>query len=514
MEAIRRFFAIVLADARQRWRAPRLTSCLLILVAVTWFCFPAVNAGYRVLGVGHYRVAYGSAWFGMVVAMLMTWLTLLGFFLVRGTLTRDIETRCWQLLVATPLSRTSYLLAKWTSHLVVLVAIAIGMLAMAAIALTVRAPGSAFEPMQLLLPTLVLGLPALAICALCAVLFDLVPMLRRTLGNALYVVLWFGMLVSGSIGGLDQGHSAIRIGDVHGISVFKRGLANVTAEQGIAVNSQHTCLLCGSAATEATPIAWKSWSPASADLLGRLFWMLLPLPALALAARGLDRAAASSAHAQGGKAARRLNWLRFLLSPLQRRSGSALVSLELQHALRERPLWVWAALLIAWGVQLSAAPTTASLVVIAAWALFLPVFSHAALREREFATATVVFSSVGATSRLIRVRILGLLLIGAACAAPALMRFAMVEPQLSLALLSVIVSLVAWSLALGSLSRSARPFELLFLVGALLALNGVGALDVSIAPGSTLLAHIVLLPLALLLLAFAWPRMSRAAGSA
>ena len=56
--------------------------------------------------------------------------------------------------------------------------------------------------------------------------------------------------------------------------------------------------------------------------------------------------------------------------------------------------------------------------------------------------------------------------------------------------------------------------RLLFLVGALLALNGVGALDVSIAPGSTLLAHIVLLPLALLLLAFAWPRMSRVAGAA
>lgn len=514
MEALRRFFAIVLADGRQRWRTPRLATCLLVLVALTWLCFPAANAGYRVLGVGHFRVAYSSAWVGMVVAMLMTWLSLLGFFLVRGTLTRDIETRCWQLLVATPLSRASYLLAKWVSHVLVLMVIMIGMLAMAVLALTVRAPSSAFDLAQLLLPSLVLGLPALAICALCAVVFDLVPMLRRTLGNALYVVLWIGMLVSGSVGGNQPGHAPVRVGDVHGISVFKRDLAKTTVEQGIAVDTGGICLLCGNAATEKAPILWTHWLPDRADLLGRLFWLLLPLPVLALAARGLDRAAASAANAQGRHAVRRLAWLRLLLLPLQRGSGSALVSLELQHGLRERPLWVWGALLVAWATQIFAAPTAAGLAVIAAWALFLPLLSHAALREREFATAAVVFSSAGAASRLLRVRMLGLLLIATACAAPALTRFAMVDPLLCLAMISVIGSLAAWSLALGAATGSARPFELLFLLGALLALNGVAAIDASIAPAATLLVHIALLPFALLLLAFAWARSSRVAGSA
>ena len=514
MQALRRFFAIVRADGRQRWRAPRLAVGLLILVALTWFCFPAADAHYRVLGLGHFRVAYSSAWVGMVVAMLMTWLSLLGFFLVRGTLTRDIETRCWELLVATPLSRPGYLLAKWVSHLLVLVAIALGMLAMATLALTVRAPAAPIEPLQLLLPVLVLGLPALGICALCAVLFDLAPMLRRTLGNALYVVLWIGMLASGAVGGNAPVPAQVGVGDVHGIAVFKRDLATVTAAQGIDAKAQHICLFCGSAASEAAPILWTHWSPAPTDLLGRLFWMLLPLPALVLAARGLDRAARTTARTPARRSARRLAWLQFLLAPLQRKSASTLVSLELQHALRQRPLWVWAALLIAWATQLFATPSTASIAVMGAWALFLPVFSHAALREREFATAAVVFSSVGATSRLLRVRMLGLLLIGAACAAPALLRFAMVEPLLCLTVLSLIVSLAAWSLALGALSGSARLFELLFLLGALLALNGVGVLDASIAPVTTLLVHIALLPLALLLLAFAWARSSRVSASA
>jgi hypothetical protein len=508
MEALRRFFAIVLADARQRWRAPRLASCVLILVALTWFCFPAADAHYRVLGIGHFRVAYSSAWAGMVVAMLMTWLSLLGFFLVRGTLTRDIETHCWELLVATPLSRPGYLFAKWTSHLLVLVAIALGMLVMAAFALAVRVPGAPIDPLQLLLPALVLGLPALAIAALCAVLFDLVPMLRRTLGNALYAVLWIGMLAAGAAGSKQQVEAPVRIGDVHGITVFERDLAKLTATQGIDDDTQHICLLCGSAASEAAPLVWARWSPAPADLIDRLFWLLLPLPALALAARGLDRAARSTTRTQTRRTARRLGWLQFLLSPLQGRNASALLSLELQQGLRERPLWIWAALLAAWAVQLFATTNTASIAVIAAWALLLPLFSHAALREREFATAAVVFSSVGARSRLLRVRLLGLLLIGVVCAAPALARFAAIESMLCVTLLGLIVSLAVWALALASLTGSARPFELLFLLGALFALNGVPALDASIAPLPTLLVHLALLPPALILLAFAWARSS------
>jgi hypothetical protein len=510
MAAMRRFFAIVLADARQRWRAPRLRAWLLILVAATWFCFPAADAGYRVLGIGAYRPAYSSAWAGMVVAMLMSWLSLLGFYLVRGTLTRDLETRCWELLVATPLSRASYLLAKWASHLLVLFAVAGGMLLVAAVAVVVRAETPALEPLALIKPLLLLGLPALAVCASCAVLFDLVPMLRRTLGNVLYVVLWVGMLASASLAGGAAPAAAVRIGDVHGIAVFKRDLVAAAAEQGLDASRQRVCLLCGSAASAAAPIAWQRWTPASADVAGRAFWLLLPIPLLALAARGLDRAAAATPSvARGHRGVRRLRWLRFLLAPLQRRAGSALVALELQHALRERSLWAWAALLLLWGVQAVAPPALASLAVIGAWALFLPVFSRAALREQEFATAALIFSSVGAATRLLRVRGLLLLLLGGACAAPGIARFALAQPMLCFALLGLVVSLAVWALALGALTGSARPFELLFALGALLALNGVGAIDASVAPGATLLAHAASLPLALLLLGFAWPRASR-----
>lgn len=514
MEAMRRFFAIVLADARQRWRSPRLGMSLVALAAAAWFCVPAEDAGYRVLGIGAARADYSSAWVGMVVAMLMSLLSLVGFFIVRGTLARDIESRCWQLLVATPLSRTGYLLAKWASHLLVLIAMALCMLATAAVALWVRTRNPDIDIAQLALPLLVLGVPALGMCALWAVVFDLVPALRRTLGNALYVLLWVGTLASASLVARDA-QQAVRIGEVHGISVFKRDVMAAAVAQRVDADAQRMCLLCGSAASADTPLTWTRWTPAPADLAGRLLWLLLPLPVLALCARGLDRAAASvvTRTARRGTV-RRLRWLGRMLQPLTHLRDGALVSLELQHVLRERTLPAWLALLVAWGVQLFATPSLAGLAVIGAYAVFLPAFSHAALRERESATAPVVFSSVSALSRLLKVRAFGLLLIGVACTAPSLLRFAASAPVIALALLVLAASLAVWALALGALTGSARPFELLFVAGGLLALNGVGALDVSVAPALTLQAHAALLPVALFLLLFAWPRAGRAACTA
>src|SRR5690606_25324984 len=86
----------------------------------TWWLFPAADAGYVTVGVGNARGQYTSAWVGMVLGLLYSsMLSLFGFYIVRGTLARDFETRVWQLLVATPMTRPGYLLAKWSSHLCV-----------------------------------------------------------------------------------------------------------------------------------------------------------------------------------------------------------------------------------------------------------------------------------------------------------------------------------------------------------------------------------------------------------
>ena len=120
MDALRRFAAIVTADFRERSRSTRFWVVLGAMGIATWWLFPPAEAGYLTVGFGGARGLYNSAWVGMVLGLLYaSMVSLAGFYIVRGTLSRDFETRVWQLLVATPMTRPGYLLAKWSSHMLV-----------------------------------------------------------------------------------------------------------------------------------------------------------------------------------------------------------------------------------------------------------------------------------------------------------------------------------------------------------------------------------------------------------
>jgi hypothetical protein len=122
MGSLLRVFAILLADLRERMRTPRFWVVLGVMTIAAWWCFPPVDAGYSTLSlVDGARGRYSSGWMGMGLGLIYSslLLNLVGFYLVRGTLTRDFDTRVWQLLVATPMTRGGYLLAKWASHMAV-----------------------------------------------------------------------------------------------------------------------------------------------------------------------------------------------------------------------------------------------------------------------------------------------------------------------------------------------------------------------------------------------------------
>ena len=90
MSTLRAIGAILRADLQQRVRTPRFWFVVLGLGAFMWWCFPPVEADYLTVSVGEsLRGRYSSAWIGMVVALIYCpLLSLTGFYLVRGTVTR------------------------------------------------------------------------------------------------------------------------------------------------------------------------------------------------------------------------------------------------------------------------------------------------------------------------------------------------------------------------------------------------------------------------------------------
>ena len=513
--ALRRFLAILAADLRERTRSLRFWVVLGLVCVATWWSFPPSDAAYLTVSFGNgLRGAYSSAWIGMVLALFFgVLLSLVGFYLVRGTVVRDFETRAWQLLVATPMTRAGFLLAKWASHMVVFLAILAAGMAVGLVAQFVRAEDRAIDLWEMLKPIMWLAVPGLAVTAMFAVLFDVVPWLRRTGGNILYFFVWVTLL-SFSVANTDPGAGRkpadTFASDPAGTAVLLREMhrrlpADVVGAEGFGLNVGVNV----SRKREVRVFPWSEWSMRPGDMGGRVLWIAVALGGTLLAAPFLDRAAAHAARAgeRGGGGGLRLRWLDLLLRPAQRWRMGTLAAAELRGVLRARGRLWWLALAGLAALQVFGEGTGFAFGVLGAWLLSLDAFARLLLREREHGTGALVFVAPGATSRLLVARAATALALAWGATLPAMIRVGSTQPDVLLAIVLAGASLAAAGLALAALCRNPRPFELLAVGAAYVSLQGEPVLNVIAAPATTVAVHAVLLPVCAVVAVALWPRM-------
>ncbi|MEO6138418.1 MAG: ABC-2 transporter permease [Luteimonas sp.] len=347
MEALRRVFAIMLADLRERTRTQRFWVVLGLVGIATWLCFPAIDSGQLAVSIDDARGHYSSAWTGISLGLFYsTLLAWLGFYLVRGTVLRDFDTRVWQLLVATPMTRAGYLIAKWASHMAVFCCVIVVGLAVGVIAQVVRGEDRTFDLIELVKPVLVITLPALSLTAFFAIVFDMVPMLRRTGGNVLYFFVWL-LVFAGLTQAFDQGTHAANaqtMSDPAGFTLASHSFAQALGHQVPKLDFTKVSVTLGAGelgGIKGRPrlFEWTSWHVESAALVGRMFWLVLGMFLSAGLAPFLDRAAArTETTLTAGRAGRKLRWLDWLLRPLEHGAIGSLVAAELRLALRSRSL--------------------------------------------------------------------------------------------------------------------------------------------------------------------------------
>lgn len=517
MDALRRFSAIVLADLRERSRSTRFWVVLGLVGLATWACFPAIKSGRFAVGFGDdVRAAYSSAWVGLVLGLMYsTMLSLIGFYLVRGTLVRDFDTRVWQLLVATPMTRAGYLLAKWASHmtmfgLIMLVGLAVGVAVQ-----WVRAEDRAFDLLELLKPVVVIALPSLAFTAFFAVLFDLVPWLRRTAGNVLFFFTWLFVFVT--MGAMLDPHKVTSarntwLSDPSGIVMVMRDVATQLAQSAPWVKVSDINIGMSDHVATLHLFQWRAWPMHARDLAGRGLWVLLSVLGLVALAPTLDRAAArmrSAAAVQAANPGRRLAWLDRVLRPLGSTRFGLLLAAELKLVLRQRRAWWWLALAIAWGAQMSGQREAIGMGVIGAWLVSVDVFARAVLRERETGTGPLLFVAAGAARNLLLSRIGTALVLALLAVAPALLHLSAGDPVAACALLLAACNVAFAGLALGIACRNPRPFELLLVVLAYAGVQAQGPLSVVVNARGLLALHALALPLLVVIVVASWPRFAR-----
>jgi hypothetical protein len=191
MRALGVVFAIARADFLERVR--RYSYLITLLFAV--YLGYAAGTGRISLRLGDYRGTYTSAWIGAMVSLVATtFVSLVGFYIVKNAVDRDRQTRVGEILAGTPLTKVSYLLGKFFSNFAVLVSMVV-VLALAAVAMQLlAAEDRTFHAWALLSPFLFLALPAMAMTAAMALLFETFRFLRGGFGNVLWFFLWtFGL---------------------------------------------------------------------------------------------------------------------------------------------------------------------------------------------------------------------------------------------------------------------------------------------------------------------------------
>lgn len=198
MSALRIVHAIARADFLERVRRYSYLITLLFAVCLGY----AAGTGGISLRLGDYRGLYTSAWIGAMVALITTtFVSLVGFYIVKSAVDRDRQTGVGQILAGTPLTKVSYLLGKFLSNFAVLASMVV-VLALTAVAMQfLTAEDRAFHAGALLLPFLLLALPAMALTAATAVFFETFRFLRGGFGNVLWFFLWaFGISLPGLMG--------------------------------------------------------------------------------------------------------------------------------------------------------------------------------------------------------------------------------------------------------------------------------------------------------------------------
>lgn len=503
MSAARIVAAIAMADLRQRLRAPRTWAVLAALAFVSWWSFPPVDADYLTVSFGDgARARYSSAWIGLVIASIYgALLSLAGFYVVRGTVVRDFDTGVWQLLVATPMHRAGYVVAKWLSHLALFALMLAAGVAVGVAAQAVRGEVAAFDLVELLKPVVVIAVPALALTATFAVWFDLVPWLRRSAGSVVYFFAWV-FLMAGNVARGEGGWP----GDPQGMLAVERALsghagavAGGLGEGGLSVGTQ--------ALQGASPVLfdWTHWNVGAELLAARGFWFAVAALALLAATPLLDRFAA---HRGGARAAstegRALRGLDVLLAPLRGSAFGALASAEVRLALRPRRRRWFLAMAAVFAAQAFAPEKGLVAAILAGWLLSMDVFGRAVLREHDTRTGALVFTASGMRHRLLAARVLVGIGLAWAVTLPALARLSVQHPHAALAVLVAGASIALWGLALGALFRNARPFELVLVASAYVSVQGALVLNAFVDPAATLAGHAIALPVAGLVLAAAW----------
>jgi ABC-type transport system involved in multi-copper enzyme maturation permease subunit len=471
--------ALAMADFRDRARRPAFVVMLLAAAGLGYLAAPPTSTGYTMVKIGEFRGVYDSGYLGVMLAMAASlWLSLCGFYAIKNTIARDTATGVGQILAATPLSRAGYLLGKFLSNLMVLAAM-VGVLALTGLGvLLLRGESDGVDLVALWLPFPLLCLPFLAVAAAAALVFESVRPLRGAAGN---VVWFFGFLLLFLAGLGTTGLNTIGAGMQADLLAQHPGVVTeisigLTAEEGgldrfrwsgldvtTGLVAQQLGLLLVAVLAALLPALWftrfdpsRQHQPATRQT-----------PAETTTAGGAPPAKAAFAGTARPRTPVMLG-----------RPSLGLCAGELRVLLEGLPRWWWPGLLglnaVALAVPAGGGP---NVMLLLAWIWPVPLWSRLGSHTYEHDVHLLTGASAAPRRQLLAEWAAGAAVTALAGAGPLLRMLLDGDIPGAAAWLGGAAFIPALALLLGSLSRSARLFQLGYLMLWYAVFNGVPAVD-------------------------------------
>jgi hypothetical protein len=455
--------AIASADAAERMRR----FAFLVIVAAALYAgylfVPSAHASYSTVLINDHRGVYNAPYLGAATALLTSsFLSLFGFFFVRGSVRRDWELHVDAAVASSPVPRTHFLLGKWLSNLgVLLIVAAIAYLAAFGMQQWYGEARSV-NLVAYVLPFVVFTVPALAFVSAIAVVLDVLPLLRGIVGGVLYVMfIWMAML-AGPFQIQSNNPAQTTVLDPLGTTPI---VASFYASERAAFPNEkdHFDVDIGGGPVPKGGIqryryGGIAWTPLL--LAVRAAWLALSLLLVLAVSPLFDRYRRDSART--GKRTLTIDVSRIIPDIAPFRALRAEFGLLVNGA---NSWWMLGAIVLA--VATGATPPQIAADFILPVALIWPLerISTLGAREHQHEVFDILAATPGFTLRNIAMQwIAGTLLSTLIVAGYVIRLLVTAQPSTAIALICMIAATVAAALLLGTFARTSRAFQALFLI--------------------------------------------------
>jgi hypothetical protein len=491
--------AQIAAEVRMRLRSFATPLAVVAFVAAAFFWIPdpsgtASSLSWELPDGRLQAPLYTAQYVGFAISILSgIFLALGGFYLVAGSVRRDRERNVGAILAATPLSKTAYLGGKFAAHFVYLLVLAALGLAAGLVAFFRYGVGP-FDLAEFAVPYFLATLPAVAIVASMAVLFDVTPVLRGRGGLVawffffLFVLLKLPIDLSGVDGDApDQELRALAmpVFDPSGLATHQWLIRRSLPEGVKSISSGYVFHKKSPA-----KVAWKGLDVTPRFVGARALNLALALIPLGLAilifdrfdparARRLRKKAPAPEEAPAVQEAAEPRRA-VSLTPVHPAPSAAAAVFAEARLIWESASWIkWPLALAAVLAGLLPGNLPAGIFLV----VLVPVISEVAAREEISGTRALVFSQPGVPASLVLWKTAALSLVVAMLGAPMAIRGFVESPAKGFAALAGLLAIGAVCSGLGSLTAGGKLFTGLYCAAWYAAMSGSSAMDVTGALG-------------------------------